>query len=224
MNPDKWFDYLEGKLPDWERTQLEEELATDPQLQREFAAARRIHSNMGSESREVLLQGDPATLQRGRKMALRVGTAFIILMGLNVVAGLWVIARKEAANPNHKLLEAQMQQQLKEAAQRAAATLTPPPLGLSDLTIPAAPGRLNSVADQVVAIAQRLGGSATKELPDPHHLGVLVDLPAGREPEFRAALAAMTGGAPASPSPKESTGDSGEKKSLIVHIVEPASP
>ena len=224
MNPDKWFDYLEGKLPAWERTQLEEQLAEDPQLQREFAAARRIHSSMRGESREVLPEDDPATQQRGRKMALRVGTAFIILMGLNVVAGLWVIAHKEASNPNHKLLEAQMRQQLKESAQRAAAALTPPPLGLSDITVSAAPGQLNSIADQVVAAAVRLGGSATKELPDPHHVGVLVDLPGTREPEFRAALAVMTGGAPASPSPNESSGDNQEKKSFIVHVVEPGSP
>jgi anti-sigma factor RsiW len=224
MNPDKWFDYLEGKLPDWERTRLEEDLATDPQLQREFAAARRIHSNMQGESREVLLEDDPATAQRGRKMALRVGTAFIILMGLNVAAGLWIIARKEAANPNHKLLAAQMQQQLKESAQRAAAALTPPPLGLSDITVPVAPGQLNSVADQIVATAQRLGGSATRELPDPHSVGVLVDLPKAREPEFRAALAVMTGGAPAAPSPNGNAGDSAAQESFVVHIVEPASP
>jgi anti-sigma factor RsiW len=104
MNPDKLFDYLDGKLPDWERTQLEEDLASDPQLQRELTVARRIHSGMRGDSREVLVQDDAVANARGRKMALRVGTAFIILMGVNVAAGLWVIARHEAGNPN-RLLE-----------------------------------------------------------------------------------------------------------------------
>ena len=45
MNPDKLFDYLDGKLPEWERTELEKQLAEDPQTQKEFAAARRIHNS-----------------------------------------------------------------------------------------------------------------------------------------------------------------------------------
>jgi anti-sigma factor RsiW len=219
MNPDKWFDYLEGKLPEWERARLEEELATDAQLQREFAAARRIHSNMHGESREVLLEDDPATLQRGRKLALRVGTAFIILMGLNVAAGLWLIAHKEASNPNRKLLN---EQAVRESAERAAASLTPPPLGLSDISITVERGQLNSAADKVVAISQRLGGSATKGLPDPQHIGVLVDLAENREAEFRAALAGLSGPAPTAPSPNESPGQGSEKKSFIIHLVERA--
>ncbi len=53
MNPEKLFDYLEGNLPAEERAQLEEKLATDPQLQRELAIAREMHRRSRG-SREVL--------------------------------------------------------------------------------------------------------------------------------------------------------------------------
>src|SRR4029453_3884015 len=46
MNPDKLFDYLEGRLPASERVALEEQLMRDEQLQREFAVARQIHAGM----------------------------------------------------------------------------------------------------------------------------------------------------------------------------------
>src|SRR6266851_5335432 len=46
MNPDKLFDYLDGKLSETERAALEERLTSDQQLQREIAVARRIHAGM----------------------------------------------------------------------------------------------------------------------------------------------------------------------------------
>ena len=42
MNPDKLFDYLEGRLPAAERAALEQRLISDKQLQRELAVARRF--------------------------------------------------------------------------------------------------------------------------------------------------------------------------------------
>ena len=225
MNPDKLFDYLEGKLPEWERVQLEKQIADDPRLQKEFAAARRIHSNMAGDSREILLPGDEATNAQGRKMALRIGVAFLVLMGVNVAAGLWFIAHHEAANPNRPLLEAQMRDQITKSLQQATQTaLTPPPLDLSELTLSAAPGQMNRVADQVVAMAQRLGGSATKELPDGNRIGVLADVPAQRESEFRAALAAGSGATPSPVSPNESPAGGMDKKRFIVYVMENAAP
>ena len=44
MNPDKLFDYLEGRLSPKERSALEKQLMSDKQLQREFAVARQIHA------------------------------------------------------------------------------------------------------------------------------------------------------------------------------------
>src|SRR5213593_2248454 len=163
MNPDKLFDYLEGKLPATERAALEERLMSDKQLQCELAVARQIHAGMRGDSREVLLPPEPDTTERGRKMALRVGGAFIVLMAVNVGFGLWLIWRHEARNPNRAPLETQMREQIAKSLEHAAATLTPDPnaLGVTEITIPAANGKTDEVADEVVTIASRFGGSAT---------------------------------------------------------------
>ena len=233
MNPDKLFDYLEGRLPAAERAALEDQLISDQQLQRELAVARRIHAGMDAGSREVFLATEADATRRGRKMALRVGAAFIILMAINVGAGLWIIARHESKNPNRALLEAQTRQQIMKSLQQAAtAALTPlPSFGVSEITVSAAKGRLDAVADGVVALAGRLGGSATKGLPDEHRIGVLVDLPSNRESEFRAAIASVSGGEPEASAFAEPTADKptpattltppiAEKKSFVVQVVE----
>jgi hypothetical protein len=229
MNPDKLFDYLDGRLPAAERAELEEQLISDGQLQRELAVARRIHTAMGGDSREVLLPIQADVTEQGRKMALRVGAAFIILMAVNVGIGLWLIARHESKDPNRPRLEAQTRQQITRSLEQAArAALTPlPSLGVSEITISAAPGRLETVADEVVAVAGRLGGSAMKGFPDKHRIGVLVDLPSNREREFRAAIAsiARTSAGSASPATGQETPGStitaaAEKKSFVAQIVE----
>src|SRR5436190_11801164 len=147
MNPDKLFDYLEGKLPAGERAELEARIISDVQLQRELAVARQIRSGMRGDSREVLLPETDVT-EHGRKMALRVGAAFIVLMAVNVGVGLWLIARHESKDPNRSRLEAQTRQQITRSLEQAArAALTPPAsLGVSEITISAAPGRLETVA------------------------------------------------------------------------------
>jgi hypothetical protein len=220
MNPDKLFDYLEGRLPAGERAALEEQLMFDKQLQRELAVARQIHSGMRGDSREVLLLPTQDVTEQGRKMALRVGAAFIVLMAVNVGIGLWLIARHETKNPNRSLLEAQMREQIAKSLEHAAATFTPAPLGVGEIMVPAATGKLETVADEVVAIATRSGGSATKGLADQGRLSVLVDLPSSRESEFRAAISSMTGEAPpGSPTPATAAA-ANEKKSFVVQIVE----
>src|SRR5256886_16333589 len=137
MNPDKLFDYLEGKLPATERAALEERLMSDKQLQRELAVARQIHAGMHGDSREVLLLPRSDVTEQGRKMALRVGTAFIILMAVNVGIGLWLIARHETKNPNRALLETQMRKQITNSLENAAASFTPAPLGVGEVMVPA---------------------------------------------------------------------------------------
>jgi hypothetical protein len=223
MNPDKLFDYLDGRLSAAERAALEEQLISDRQLQRELSVARRIHAGMDGDSREVLLPSEMDVSARGRKMALRVGAAFIVLMAVNVGVGLWLIARHETKNPNRALLETQMRQQLAKSLEHAAeAALTPAPLGVSEITIAAAPGRLDAVANEVATIAAQLGGSATKGLPDKNRISVLVNVPSNREPEFGAAIASLAGGAanlPA-PSPDQTAVQSAEEKSFAVQIVE----
>jgi anti-sigma factor RsiW len=228
MNPDKLFDYLEGRLPAAERAALEERLMSDKQLQRELAVARQIHAGMRGDSREVLLPPRSDVTEQGRKMALRVGAAFIVLMAVNVGIGLWLIARHETKNPNRALLEKQMREQIANSLEHAAATFTPAPLGVGEITVPAAPGKLEVVADQVVAIASRFGGSVTKGLPDRGRLSVLVDVPSNRDPELRAAISSMVGEAlPASATPATAAQEpgstipaTGDKKSFVIQIVE----
>jgi hypothetical protein len=225
MNPDKLFDYLEGRLPASERAALEERLISDKQLQRELAVARQIHAGMPGDSREVLLPSEPDVTEQGRKMALRVGVAFIILMAVNVGFGLWLIVRHETRNPNRALLETQMREQIAKSLEHAAATLTPAPLGVSEITVPAAAGKLDAVADRVVTIASRLGGSATKGLQDRDRLSVLADVPSNREQEFRAAIASISEESSGASAFAKATADkttpaTTEKKSFVVKIVE----
>jgi hypothetical protein len=202
MNPDKLFDYLEGRLSPKERAALEEQLMSDKQLQREFAVARQIHAGMRGESREVL-------------------------MFVNVGIGLYFIFWHESKNPNRPLLEAQMREQIAKSIEHAEA-LTPAPnvLGVSEITIQADTGKLDAVADKVVAIVSELGGSATKGVPDAGRLSILVDLPPNRESEFRGAIASIQGGgSPESSAFAEARADkptpaTAEKKSFIVQIAE----
>ena len=180
---------------------------------------------MRGESREALLPDGPDANARGRKMALRVGVAFLILMAINVAAGLLFIARHEASNPNRKLLEEQMRDQLSKSLQAAShAALTPPAIELSELEVRAAPGQLNNVADRVVSTAQSMGGTATKELPDEHRVGVLVDVAANRESDFRKQIASLGGSQTGGPSPTEGSTNSSEKKSFIIHVLETPAP
>jgi anti-sigma factor RsiW len=223
MDPDKLFDYLEGNLPPAERAALEKQLISDKQLQRELAVARQIHAGMRGDSREVLLLPTQDVTEQGRKMALRVGAAFIVLIVVNVGIGLWLIARHETKNPNRAVLERQMREQITNSLEHAAATFTPAPLGVGEIMVRAATGKLETVADEVVTIATRSGGSATKGLADKGRLSVLVDLPSSREPEFRAAISSMTGEAPpGSPTPATAAA-ANEKKSFVVQIVEAAA-
>jgi hypothetical protein len=227
MNPDKLFDYLEGRLSPKERAALEEQLMSDKQLQREFAVARQIHAGMRGESREVVLPAPPHVSEQGRKMAIRIGVAFMVLMFVNVGIGLWFIFKHESNNPNRPLLEAQMREQIAKSIERAA-TLTPAPnaLGVSEITIPAENGKLDVVADEVVAIVSRLGGFATKGVPDKGHLSILVDVPVNRESEFCNAIASIQGaGSPESSTPTRPlepgspTPATAGKKSFVVQIV-----
>jgi hypothetical protein len=237
MNPDKLFDYLEGRLSPKERAALEEQLMSDKQLQREFAVARQIHAGMRTDSREVVFPAAPEHPEQGRNMAIRIGVAFMVLMFVNVGIGLYFIFRHESGNPNRPLLEAQMREQIAKSIAHAEA-LTPAPnaLGVTEIKIPAEHRKLDAAADRVVAIVSELGGSATKGVPDAGRLTVLVDLPPNRESEFRAAVASITGAKPESSAFAEATADKStptkspepgssppattEKKSFVVQIAE----
>jgi hypothetical protein len=146
----------------------------------------------------------------------------MVLMLVNVGIGLYFIFRHESNNPNRPLLEAQMREQIAKSIERAAA-FTPAPnvLGVTEITIPAETGKLNTIADKVVAFVSELGGSATKGVPDTGRLSILVDIAANRESEFRAGVASIIKERPGSTTPAtEATPATGEKKSFVVQIVE----
>ena len=76
MNPEKLFDYLEGKLSETERVRLEEQLAADPQLQRELAIAREMHRRSRG-SREVLLEDEEPEIPAPSKPLGQIGRAHV---------------------------------------------------------------------------------------------------------------------------------------------------
>src|SRR5207237_8238726 len=170
MNPDKLFDYLDGKLPDHERQVLEERLMTDRAARREFNVARRIHANMrGNESDqpEILSEMSEETAARGRRMARQVGLAFIVLVAMNVLLGLVYIAHHESKNPNRQLLDEQAREHLRQSLEKAAAaTLTPPPLGVRELRITTERGQSDAVADGILKAAKQFLGAGPKGGPE----------------------------------------------------------
>ena len=93
---------------------------SDKQLQREFAVARQIQAGMRGDSPEVVLPAAPDVSEQGRKMAIQIGVAFMVLMFVNVGIGLWFIFRHESKNPNRPLLEAQMREQIAKSIELAA--------------------------------------------------------------------------------------------------------
>jgi hypothetical protein len=180
---------------------------------------------MRDDYREVVLPAEEQISERGRKLAGRVGVAFIFLMAVNVGIGLWFIARHESKNPNRALLEAQMRRQLAQSLEHAAAAaLSPAPFGVTEITLPAAPGRLDAVSDEVAAIVHQVGGSVTKGIPEQHRIGLLVDVPVNQASAFRRKLAAIAGINSSSSPPDETAGTGADMKSFAVEIVESTAP
>jgi len=222
MNPDKLFDYLDGKLPDHERRALEERLISDASARREFDVARRIHASMRENQSyrpEILSEISEETAARGRRMARQVGLAFIVLVAMNVLLGLVYITRHESKNPNRQLLDEQAREQLRRSLEKAAvATLTPPPLGVSELRITTERGQSDAVADGILKAAKKFLGGATKGVPDNGQIQVLVEIPANKAAEFKGALSPL-------PGVKEVngeilTGNFAEKISVIIALTE----
>ena len=221
MNPDKLFDYLDGKLPDHERQALEERLMGDASARREFDVARRIHASMRenqSDRPEILSEMSEETAARGRRLARQVGLALIVLVAMNVLLGLVYIAHHESKNPNRQLLDEQAREHLRQSLEKtAAATLTPPPLGVSEWRITTERGQSEPVADEIVKAAQRLG-TATKGVPDNGRIEVLAEIPANNTAEFKSSLAGLAGVKVV--NGEVSAAGSTEKISIILQLTE----
>ncbi|HYJ04158.1 MAG TPA: hypothetical protein VEX43_03430 [Chthoniobacterales bacterium] len=218
MNPEKLFDYLEGKLSETERTQLEERLAADPQLQRELAIAREMHRRSRG-SREVLLEDEePEIPSPAKPLGRRLITAFAALVLLNVLVGIAFIIGKKGDRTGER--EAATRQQLTESLQRTAETALPLPTIADDIFLPALVDERERMADSVILLATQAGGSAAKAPPDEKRITVIVDLPSTRADEFRRSLAPL---APAdySPPPPDPSAAPDKRAIMQVRIGEP---
>ena len=194
MTPEKFFDYLEGKLPPPEREQLERALIADSELQKQFVAARQIHRRLErspNESDEVI---QPTA--RGPLLA----AAFALLVVLNVAIGLYFIFRSGGPSPEVQQARVRaIRQQVEKSLEQAAATTFPPPAIAPQpvlLTIPAE--KQNEVAKSIIGAAEKAGGSGTKDLPNENETRIFVLVPASAEADFRKTLGAFGASPPAS--------------------------
>jgi hypothetical protein len=202
MNPEKLFDYLEEKLSETERAQLEERLAADPQLQRELEIAREMHRR-SSGSREVLLEDEePEIPSPAKPLGRRLITAFAALVLLNVLVGIAFIIGKKGDRTGER--EAATRQQLTESLQRTAETALPLPTIADDIFLPAFVDERERIADSVILLATQAGGTAAKAPPDEKRITVIIDLPSTRADEFRRSLAPLAPPDYAPPSPDPS--------------------
>src|SRR4051812_13375290 len=140
MNPDKLFDYLEGKLSPADRAELEEKLMSDENLRRQFNVAREIHRVGGGGSREVIIpEEDPEAIRRRAVLTKRIATACAALVLINVLAGIGVIVGRHKKTDTFADKEAGIRQQLAESLGAAAQNALPPPTFDSDEIHLAAP-------------------------------------------------------------------------------------
>jgi hypothetical protein len=199
MTPEKLFDYLEGKLPASERERLERALISDPELQREFVAARQIHRSMQRPASET--SATTRAGSRGRQLA----AAFAVLVAMNVALGLFYIFHAtKPSTEEQKARDAALRYQLQSSLEKsAAAAFTPPTLGIESVTITVPREKQDALAKTIIDAATRAGGSGTKTSPNETGAKVFVLIPASGEKQFRQMLSDL--GAPASNSAPAST-------------------
>jgi hypothetical protein len=208
MNPDKLFDYLDGKLSPNERAELEERLMSDPEARRELAVARQIHASMG-DSREVVGIADPALIsERGPVLARRIMIAFMVLVAVNVGFGIYAIffmKNRERARERTEQNRTELTQSL---SRTAAAALPTPSLEIEEITFTASVAEQDPLADNIIDGAGQCGGSGTKGLADEHGILIFAELPTERLNEFRDLMKKLGGtvpSPPAAPGPGEKT-------------------
>ena len=212
MNPDKLFDYLDGKLSPSERAELEERFMSEPELRQELAVARRIHASMG-DSREVVGFAQPALDERGAVLGRRIAIAFSILVFANVLFGIYAIAFMKKKTRTQLNTE-QNRTELAESLSRTAAVALPTPtLEVEEINFTAPVPEQNELANTIVDEARKVDGTATKGLANEQGILIFVEVPSRRLDEFRAALNRLGGTEPPPPPV------AGEKTILQVRIV-----
>ena len=214
MNPDKLFDYLEGKLSPNQRAELEEHLMSDPQLRRELTVARQIHSEMGN-SRELIGVAEPTPEERGAVLGRRIAIVFATLVFANVVFGIYAIAfmkKKEKARVSTEQNRTELAESL---ARTAAVALPTPSLDIEEIKFTAPVAEQNRMANKVIAATQQVGGSGTKGLADQQGVLLFAEIPTARLNDFRDSMKKLGATLPAAPVEAKA----GEKTILQVRIV-----
>jgi len=212
MNPDKLFDYLDGKLSSQERAALEERLMSDAQLRRELAVARRIHVEM-RDSREIVGVAEPTLEQRGAVLGRRVMIAFSVLVFANVLFGIYAIAFMNKKTRT-QLNTQQNRTELAESLARTATVALPTPsLDVEEIKFTAPVAEQDALANTIIDEARAAGGSAAKGLADEHGVLLFAEIPTARLSEFREAMKKLGGSVPAT------SAVAGEKSILQVRIV-----
>ncbi len=222
MNPDKLFDYLDGKLSPAERTQLEEQLMADEPLRRQFNVAREIHRG-GGVSREVIV---PEDVERGGRLGRRILLGAVILVFANVIGGLTFIAIKNKQTADNRRGEESVRRQVTQSLGVAAQNVLPVPTFVpAEVQLIAPRAEWENVAARVIATTAAFGGEAQRGLPDEKFMTVLADIPAAREDEFRRALLS---GVAATPTPGEASASATpidpNKRSIVQVRIAEAAP
>jgi anti-sigma factor RsiW len=214
MNPDKLFDYLDGKLSPNERAELEERFMSDSEARRELTIARQIHASMG-DSREVVGVADAtSTSERGAVLARRIMIAFMVLVIVNVTFGIYAIffmKNKQRARERTEQNRSELAQSLSNAA---ATALPTPTLGIEEITLNSPATEQTTLADKIIAVANKSGGSATKGLTNENGILIFAEIPTARLNEFRDALKKLGATVPVSATDP----NAGEKTILQVRI------
>ena len=215
MNPDKLFDYLDGKLPPGERAALEERFMSDPELRQELAVARRIHSQIG-ESREIVGFAEPPIDQRGAVLARRIGTVFAVLVFVNVLFGIYAIAFMNKKQRPQITQEQNRNEFSESLARTAAAALPTPSLDIDEIKFTTPVREQDKLATKIIAAAKQAGGSGTKGLADPTGVLLFAEIPNHHLNDFRDAMKKLGATLPATPAAA-----TGEKSILQLRIVSP---
>lgn len=214
MNPDKLFDYLEGKLSPEERAELEERLMSDPVARRELTVARQIHAEM-RDSREILGVAEPTLEERGAVLGRRIAIAFAVLVFANVVFGIYAIAfmkQKEKARVSTEQNRSELTESL---ARTAAVALPTPSLEVDEIKFTAPVAEQDRLANKVIAAAKQVGGSATKGLADQQGVLLFAEVPTARLNDFRDSMKKFGATLPSSAAAPSA----GEKNILQIRII-----
>ena len=198
MNPDKLFDYLDGRLPPDERADMDQRFMSDPDARRELAVARQIHANMSGDSREFVGVGDvTSSSERGAVLARRIMTFFIVLVVANVTFGIYAIFFMKNRQRARERTEENRTELAQSLSQTAAAALPTPTLGIEEITFNAPTTERDEIANKVIAAASQSGGSAAKNLNNENGILIFAEIPTARLNEFREALKKLGASVPA---------------------------